>query len=63
MNEKRKGIWKAVVTDGAFYECTGPVKRGRKSICCLVADHTGAWVVQFSALSYLFSGFVIEDIW
>ena len=41
-------------TGSTFYECTGLVKRGRKSICCLVADHTGAWMVQFSALPVSF---------
>ncbi|RHS57857.1 hypothetical protein DW961_04570 [Blautia sp. AM46-3MH] len=44
-------------TGSAFYECTAPVKRGWKSVCCLVADRTGAWMVQFSALPVSFSGF------
>ena len=64
MNEKRRGIWKAVVLAVPFYECTAPVKRGWKSVCCLVADRTGAWMVQFSALPVsFFPDSVTEDIW
>ena len=41
-------------TGSAFYEYTAPVKRGWKSVCCLVTDRTGAWMVQFSALPVSF---------